>query len=139
MNKTILMGRMTKDAELKYTTGENSTAIARFNIAVTRNFKNKDGEYDSDFISCFATGRTAEFISKFFNKGDMIAVCGSIRTGSYTNTEGRTIYTTDVNVNEAFFCGGKKKNSEEKVEDTSSDTSVDDNWTTQSDEEELPF
>ena len=103
MNKWIGMGRLTKDVEL----GTGATAVARFSIAVNRRFKNAEGNYEADFISCVAFGKTAEFIQKYFHKGDMIAVTGRIQTGSYTNKDGVKVYTTDVVVEETDFCGGK--------------------------------
>ena len=89
MNKVVLMGRLTKDPEER-TNGD--TTVARFTLAVDRKFK-KD---ESDFISCVAFGKTAEFISKYFSKGNRIGISGRIQTGNYTNKEGQKIYTTDV-------------------------------------------
>ena len=106
MNKSILMGRLTRDPEVR-TTGESSNA--RFSIAVNRRFKNAEGNYDADFINCVAFGKSADFISKYFHKGDMIAVTGRIQTGSYTNKDGQRVYTTDIIVEEAEFCGGKSE------------------------------
>ena len=88
MNKTILMGRLTRDPEVRYSTGEKATATARFSIAINRRFKNADGGYDADFINCVAFGKTGEFVEKYFQKGSMIALTGRIQTGSYTNKEG---------------------------------------------------
>lgn len=114
MNKVILMGRLTKDVELKYTNGKESVAVGRFTLAVNRRFK-RDGEPDADFINCVSFGKTAEFINKYFSKGKMIAIVGRIQTGSYTNQNGQKVYTTDILVEEANFCGEKSSdNSEEK-------------------------
>lgn len=110
MNKVVLMGRLTADPEVYYTTGENSKANARFTLAVNRKFKNAEGNYDADFIRCVAWDKTAEFIQKYFHKGDMMAIDGNIRTGSFTNKENQKVYTTDVYVDNVEFCGGKNSN-----------------------------
>ena len=110
MNKTILMGRLTRDPEVRYSTGEKATATARFSIAINRRFKNAEGSYDADFINCVAFGKTGEFVEKYFQKGSMIALTGRIQTGSYTNKEGVKVYTTDVVVEEVEFAGGKNEN-----------------------------
>lgn len=130
MNKVMLMGRLTRDVEMR----EGNTAVARFSVAVNRRFKNAEGNYDADFINCVAFGKTAEFISKFFGKGSMIAVVGRIQTGSYTNQEGNKVYTTDVVIDEAHFCGGKN-------EGGNSGTSGNDGFmdVPQGADEELPF
>ena len=109
MNKVIIIGRFTRDPEIKYTTGENATATARFSLAVNRRFKNKEGNYDADFINCVAFGKTAEFIEKYFTKGMAIGITGRIQTGSYTNKEGQKVYTTDVVVEETEFVESKNK------------------------------
>lgn len=109
MNKVELVGRLTKDPEISYTTGENSIARLRFTVAVNRPFKNKDGNYDADFISCVAFNKTSEFISKYFHKGDLIGIIGNIRTGSY-DKDGQRVYTTDVFVDNVEFVGGKSNN-----------------------------
>lgn len=113
MNKVALLGRLTKDVELR---GEDDHAFARFTVAVNRSFKNKEtGEYDTDFIGCKAFGKTAEFIEKYFGKGDMIGITGNIQTGSYENKKGDTVYTTDIFVETADFTGGKNnKNSDDE-------------------------
>ena len=103
MNKVILIGRLTRDPEVRYTQGENPTAIARYTLAVDRKYK-RDGEATADFINCVAFGRNAEFAEKYLHQGIKIAVCGRIQTGSYTNREGRKVYTTDVVVEEHDFC-----------------------------------
>lgn len=108
MNKVILMGRITHDPELRRTPSD--VASLRFNIAVNRNYKNDKGEYDTDFISCQAWRTTAEFIAKHFVKGQLIALVGEIRTGSYTdkNHPDVTHYTTDINVDNVYFTGDKR-------------------------------
>ena len=113
MNKVELVGRLTRDPEIKYSTGENANAVARFSIAVNRRFKNAAGEYEADFPSCVAFGKTAEFVDKWFNKGDLIGVVGRIQTGSYTNKDGIKVYTTDVVADEVEFVGGKNQNADD--------------------------
>ena len=108
MNKSCIVGRMTKDVELRYSTGEKATAFAKFTVAVNRKFKNKEGNYDADFINCSAIGTTAEFVGKYFSKGMAIGLTGEIRTGSYTNKDGIKVYTTEVLANEVEFV--EKKN-----------------------------
>lgn len=109
MNKAILMGRLTADPELRQT--QSGIASCRFTVAVNRNFKNDKGEYDADFISCVAWRQTAEFVSRYFNKGSMIMVEGTLRTGSYTdrNHSDVTHYTTDLYVENVEFTGSKSK------------------------------
>ena len=119
MNKVIIIGRFTRDPEIKYTTGENATATARFSLAVNRRFKNKEGNYDADFINCVAFGKTAEFIEKYFTKGMAIGITGRIQTGSYTNKEGQKVYTTDVVVEETEFVESKNKGTSGSVPENS--------------------
>lgn len=106
MNKVILMGRLTRDVEVRYSQGENSVAIARFTLAVDRRFK-RQGEQDADFISCIAFGKTAEHAEKYYRQGLKIAVTGRIQTGSYTNKDGQKVYTTEVVVEESEFAESK--------------------------------
>lgn len=107
MNKVIIIGRLTADPELR--TSQNGTASCRFNVAVNRKFKNQNGEYDADFISCVAFKQTAEFVSRYFAKGKMIALEGTLRTGSYQdrNHPDVTHYKTDVFAENVEFCGDK--------------------------------
>lgn len=107
MNKSILVGRLTRDPEVRYSQGENANAVARFTIAVNRRFKNSEGNYDADFINCVAFGKSAEFIEKYFKKGMAIGITGRIQTGNYTNKDGVKVYTTDVVVEEAEFVESK--------------------------------
>ena len=108
MNKVILMGRLTRDPEVRYSQGENSTAIARYTLAVDRIFRrNNDGEQTADFIGCVAFGRSAEFAEKYFRQGLKVIVTGRIQTGSYTNKDGMKVYTTDVVVEEQEFAESK--------------------------------
>ena len=110
MNKVILMGRLTRDPEVRYSQGENSTAVARYTLAVDRRFTRRDGgdnQQTADFIQCVAFGRSGEFAEKYFRKGLKIVVTGRIQTGSYTNQEGQKVYTTDVVVEEQEFAESK--------------------------------
>ena len=107
MNKVILMGRLTRDPEVRYSQGEQSTAIARYTIAVDRRFK-KEGDQTADFIGCVAFGKLGEFAEKYLRKGTKIVVTGRIQTGSYTNKDGQKVYTMDVVVEECEFAESKK-------------------------------
>ena len=109
MNKVILLGRLTRDAEIRYSQGESSTAVARFSIAVDRRFSRTD-EQTADFINCVAFGKTAEFLERFGRKGTKFAVEGRIQTGSYTNKDGQRVYTTDVVVEQIEFAESKNTN-----------------------------
>lgn len=109
MNQVTLIGRLTRDAEVRYSAGEKQTAVARFTLAVDRRFK-KDGEQSADFISCVAFGKTAELFGTHIHQGTKIAVIGRIQTGSYTNKDGQKIYTTDVMVESIEFCESKGAN-----------------------------
>lgn len=106
MNKVILMGRLTRDPDVRYTQGEEPMAIARFTLAVDRRGK-RDGEASADFPSCVCFRRTAEFIEKYVHQGTKLVVVGRIQTGSYTNRDGQKVYTTDVVVEEAEFAESK--------------------------------
>ena len=133
MNKTILMGRLTKDPEVKYLQNENSTAMARYTLAVDRRYR-KDGKAETDFISCVTFGKNAEFAEKYLKKGLKILVSGRIQTGSYVNQEGNKVYATNVIVEEHYFAEGKKLTGAEKKEDTDPD-----GFMPLPDGEELPF
>nr|DAX07262.1 MAG TPA: Single strand binding protein [Bacteriophage sp.] len=106
MNKVILMGRLTRDPDVKYTAGDNPMAIARYTLAVDRRFK-RENEATADFISCIAFGKAAEFAEKYFRQGIRIVVSGRIQIGSYTNRDGNKVYTTDVVVEEQEFAENK--------------------------------
>lgn len=105
MNKVELTGRLTRDPEVRYT--NSGAAVASFTVAVDRRFK-KDGEQSADFISCTSFGKTGEFIEKYFHKGSGIELSGRIQTGSYTNKDGKKVYTTDVVAEEVGFTQGGK-------------------------------
>ena len=107
MNKVILMGRLTRDPEVRYSSGETATAVARFTLAVDRRFARRDSDQTADFIGCVAFGRNAEFIEKYFRQGMRVMICGRIQTGSYTNRDGQKVYTTDVVVEEQEFAESK--------------------------------
>lgn len=106
MNKVILIGRCTRDPEVRYSQVENATAVARYTLAVDRQFK-RDGDQSADFINCIAFGKRGEFAEKYLRKGTKIAVVGRIQTGSYTNKDGQKVYTTDVIVDEHEFVESK--------------------------------
>ena len=107
MNKVVLMGRLTRDPEVRYSQGENALAIARYTLAVDRRFNRNNDDQSADFIGCVAFGRAGEFAEKYFRKGTKIAVTGRIQTGSYTNKDGVRVYTTDVVVEEQEFAESK--------------------------------
>lgn len=108
MNKVILMGRLTRDPEVRYSQGgENSLAIARYTLAVDRRFKRNGDDQTADFIGCVAFGRNAEFAEKYFRQGLKVVVTGRIQTGSYTNKDGQKVYTTDVVVEDQEFAESK--------------------------------
>lgn len=106
MNKVILMGRLTRDPDIRYSGGDNSMAIARYTLAVDRRFR-RDGEQSADFIGCVAFGKSAEFAEKYLRQGTKLVVTGRIQTGSYTNKDGVKAYTTDVVVEEQEFAESK--------------------------------
>ena len=107
MNKVILIGRLTRDPDIRYTQGESATEIARYTLAVDRRFRRNNDAQTADFIGCVAFGRQAEFAEKYLKKGMKIGVVGRIQTGSYTNREGAKVYTTDVIVEEQEFVESK--------------------------------
>ncbi len=107
MNKVILMGRLTRDPDVRYSTGERQSTIARYTLAVDRRRRSADGESTADFISCVAFDRAAEFAEKYLKQGTKIAITGRIQTGSYTNKDGQKVYTTDVVIEEQEFAESK--------------------------------
>lgn len=108
MNKVILIGRLTKDPETRYSQGQSSTCISRYSLAVDRQFK-RDGEQTADFLNCVAFGKQGEFAEKYLKKGTKIAVTGRLQTGSYTDRDGKKVYTTDVVVESHEFVESKKE------------------------------
>lgn len=108
MNNVVLMGRLTRDPEVRYSQGENPIAIARYTIAVDRRFK-REGQPEADFISCISVGKAGEFVEKYFRQGMRVCVQGSIQTGSYTNKEGQKVYTTDVYTENVEFAQSRNE------------------------------
>ena len=107
MNKAILMGRLTRDPEVRYSQGENSTAVARFTLAVDRRFKRPGENSEADFIGCVAFGKQAEFVERYFKQGMKMVLAGRIQTGSYTNKDGQKVYTTDIVAEDIEFAESK--------------------------------
>ena len=113
MNKVILMGRLTRDPEVRYSSGENGTCVARFTLAVDRRTREKA----ADFIPCVAFGKSGEFAEKWFRQGSKVLVTGRIQTGSYTNRDGQKVYTTDVVVEEQEFAESKSAEKDKPKEE----------------------
>ena len=140
MNKVILMGRLTRDPEVRYTQGDNAMAIARYSLAVDRRFKKDGDEQTADFINCIAFGKAGEFAEKDFRKGTKIAVVGRIQTGSYTNKDGQKVYTTDVVVEEQEFAESKNSGSSDNNQSAPTNKNTDFmNIPDGIDDSELPF
>lgn len=133
MNKVLMMGRLTKDPEVRYTNGENVTAIARFSIAVDRRFKNNNGEYETDFFNCTAFGKQGEFAEKYLKKGTKIVLSGRIQNDNYTNRDGQKVTTVQIITEEIEFAESKKN--EQPTEQQKEEWANIDNL----DSEELPF
>lgn len=120
MNKVILMGRLTRDPDVRYTqrnSSQEQTCIARYTLAVDRRFK-RDSEQSADFIGCVAFGRDAEFAEKYFRQGTKIVITGRIQTGSYTNRDGQKVYTTDIVIEEQEFAESKKAAGQQDAQNT---------------------
>lgn len=142
MNKVIEIGRLTRDPEVRYTTGDNATAVARFTLAVDRKFKKAGDTQEADFIGCVAFGKTAEFVEKWFKQGSKIVVVGRLTTGSYTNKDGQKVYTTDVTVEEVEFAESKgHSDSTQQTSKPEPSSAVGNGYMNVPDgiEEELPF
>lgn len=116
MNKVILMGRLTRDPDIRYSSGENSMAVGRYTLAVDRRYK-KAGEQTADFISCVTFGKTAEFAEQYLRQGTKITIVGRIQTGSYVNRDGVKVYTTDVVVEEHNFCESRNSAKEQEYKE----------------------
>lgn len=112
MNKVILIGRLTRDPEVRYSQGKEPLAIARYTLAVDRRFKRAGDDQTADFISCVAFGKSGEFAEKYFRQGTKIAISGRIQTGSYTNKDGVKVYTTEIVIEEQEFAESKKNGSQ---------------------------
>ncbi len=120
MNKAIMIGRLTRDPDIRYTQGENQTAIARFSLAVDRKWK-REGEPDADFFNCTAFGRQAEFAEKYLKKGTKIAITGRVQNDNYTDRNGQKVYSVQIMVEEMEFAESKSKNAEAGQQDRSSE------------------
>ncbi len=107
MNKVILMGRLTRDPEIRYSGSDNSLAIARYSIAVDRRFRRRDDQADADFFNCTAFGRTAEFVEKYLHQGSKILMSGRIQNDNYTNREGQKVYSVQIIAEEIEFAESK--------------------------------
>lgn len=142
MNKVILIGRLVRDPEIRWTQGQDAKCTARYTLAVDRKVKKDPNQQSADFISCVSWGRTAEFVEKYLKKGIKIAAEGRIITGSYTNKEGTKVYTTDVAVDACEFVESKKAAGEESNASPNKDPNVDDDGFMNVPDEiddELPF
>ncbi|MCD8398272.1 MAG: single-stranded DNA-binding protein [Lachnospiraceae bacterium] len=153
MNRVILCGRLTRDADVRYSVGDDSIAIARFTLAVDRRFRKEEQQQTADFISCVAFGKRAEFLQNYGTKGMKFIVEGRLQTGSYENKEGNKVYTTDVVVENIEFAESKKNNEEyqhqqsqepqgqERVQEdrASRQTSIDEFMPVPDDLDNLPF
>ena len=138
MNKVILMGRLTRDPEVRYSQGEHATAVARFSLAVDRRFK-KDNEPAADFINCVAFGKTGELVEKYARQGTKFVVEGRIQTGSYTNKDGQKVYTTDVVVEQIEFAESKNTSGDNSKSKPSANPDDFVNIPDNLEDEELPF
>lgn len=107
MNKVILVGRLTRDPDIRYSSGETQTAVARYTLAVDRRFKRQNDDQTADFISCVVFGKGAEFAERYLHQGTKIVAEGRIQTGSYTNKDGQKVYTTDVVIENQEFAESK--------------------------------
>ena len=110
MNKVILMGRLTRDPEVRYSQGANATAVARYSLAVDRRFK-REGEPTADFFNCVAFGRNAEFAERYLRQGTKIVISGNLQTRNYTNKDGAKVYTVDIIIEEQDFAESKANSS----------------------------
>ena len=110
MNKVILMGRLTRDPEVRYSQGDQATAVARYTLAVDRRFRRDNDQQTADFIGCVAFGKLGEFAEKYLRKGTKVVVTGRIQTGSYTNKDGQKVYTTDVIAKSIEFLNNAQDN-----------------------------
>ncbi len=135
MNKVVLVGRLTKDPEIRSTSSGITTA--NFTVAANRNFKNKDGNYEADFLPCVAFRNTAEFISKYFKKGNMICLDGRVQTRNYDAEDGTKRYVTEIVVENVEFGGGNNKNEENESETSLDDIGVPDNYNSTYDDKEI--
>ena len=136
LNSVQLHGRVTAEPQYK----EGNTPMVRFSLAVQRNFKNQEGNYDADFINCMAFGKRANMIAQYFHKGSEMIATGEWRTGSYTNQQGQKIYTNELNVNTVDFAGSKKPNDENNNnQDSGQQNNYGGNQEVDITDDELPF
>ena len=133
MNKIILLGRLTRDPEVRYTQGDNSMAIAKFSLAVNRRFK-KENEPEADFFNCTAFGKQAEFVEKYLKQGTKILLSGRIQNDNYTNKEGQKVYSIQIMVEEIEFAESKNNNTSEPSQSNDGFMNIPDGL-----QEELPF
>ena len=133
MNKIILMGRLTRDPEVRYSQGESSLAIARFSLAVDRRFK-RQGEPEADFFNCTAFGKQAEFVEKYLKQGTKILLSGRIQNDNYTNKEGQKVYSIQIMVEEIEFAESKNNSTSEPSQSNDGFMNIPDGL-----QEELPF
>lgn len=141
MNKVLLMGRLTRDPDIRSTAGEQPLTVARYTLAVDRKFKQGE-ERKADFISCVCFGKSAEFAEKYLRKGVKLAISGRIQTGSYQNKDGQTVYTTDVIVEEQEFAESKSAQAQEQAGPVTGSCGSDSGFVSIPDgisEDELPF
>lgn len=145
MNKVILMGRLTRDPEVRYSTGENSTAVGRFSLAVDRRYK-REGEPEADFFNCTTFGKQAEFVEKYLRQGTKVVITGRVQNDNYTNKEGQKVYSVQIIVEEIEFAESKKASenngsSNQAGSRPSPSQAADDGFMSipESAEEELPF
>lgn len=142
MNSVVLMGRLTKDPDVRYTQGQQPTCIARYSLAVDRKTKDANGNRPADFINCVAFGKSGEFAEKYLHKGMKVCIRGRIQTGSYAKQDGTKVYTTDVVVEEQEFCESKAANdTAQNTAPRQQDNSAIDGFMSIPDgiDEELPF
>lgn len=141
MNKVILMGRLTRDPEVRYSQGEQATAVARYTLAVDRRGRNQ--ENSADFIQCVAFGKAAEFAERYLHKGTKIVLTGRIQTGSYTNKDGQRVYTTDIVAEDQEFAESKNAESSNtgdyNTQPAPSPQPENDGFMAAGDDSELPF
>ena len=142
MNKVELMGRLTRDPDVRWSQGQEQKCVARYTLAVNRRVKAQDGTIPADFISCVAFGKAGEFAEKYLKKGVKICVVGRIQTGKYTNKNGETVYTTDVVIEEQEFAEAKRQQDGSGQQGTGAgQQDIPEDWynVPEGTEEELPF
>lgn len=139
MNKVCLIGRITKDPEIRYTA--NNVVVATFSLAINRTYKNANGEYDADFINCIAFRNTADLLGKYVHKGDQLGVEGHIQTRNYDDKDGKKVYVTEIVVDSLDFTGNKKEQTNEpkQIEQPVTDPYKDFGEAIEIDDSELPF